>query len=231
MSEFTKQSSWKNIPPLQTIVQLNVYRWQNGQFEYLLLRRIDADSKFWQVITEPVSSSSTLGDTLRQAAHEQAGLRGVKHLSDETYSYEWYTHGERGRDIVFAVEVSTETNITLDQHRFAEFAWMSLSDAIHHLKWDGNRTALKKLEARLQKERETAIISFPSSPSQRQPYTPGTNNGNSPTPDTPSTSPPANPTLAQATGPYSPNVPRRLPDVPDTVAATPKEVNPGEFFL
>ena len=80
-----------STPPLQTVVQLNVYRQKDGHFEYLLLKRIDTDSKFWQVVTEPVPHSSTLGDALRQAASEQIGLRGFKHLSHETYSYEWYT--------------------------------------------------------------------------------------------------------------------------------------------
>jgi hypothetical protein len=220
MSDFGKHDAAFSGEPLQTVVQLNVYRYVGGQFEYLLLKRIDTDSKFWQVVTEPVHSSATIGDTLRQAASEQIGLKGFKSLSDVTYSYEWYTHGDRGRDIVFAAEVSPEAVITLDQHRFNDYAWLPISEAVQHLKWDGNRTALKQLDDRLSKESRASTYTATHTQTPRSEPPLDQPQGNNQPPDD------AN------SGPYGSNVPKRLPDQPQTVVNTPvKEVNPGEFFL
>ena len=239
MSDFANKPTKHVSEPLQAVIQLNVYRQVGDHFEYLLLKRIDVDSKFWQVVTEPLHSSSTIGDTLRQAASEQIGLRGFKHLSHETYSYEWYTHGERGRDIVFAAEVSLAAVITPDRNRFDDFAWMTLQDAVHHLKWDGNRTALKKLDAHLMEtiqpsdaplsqnvdqyqEQRHQVPEYPVMPLR----TPGPGMlGGEGSASNPTISPPSR-------GPYGSNVPKRLPDQPSAVAASPvKEINPGELFL
>jgi len=240
MSDYAGGDTKANIPPLQTVVQLNIYRQKGGRFEYLLLKRIDTDSKFWQVITEPVHHASTLGDTLRHAASEQVGLRGFKHLSHETYSYEWYTHGERGRDIVFAAEISPEATITLDQHRYNAFEWLPIDEAARRLKWDGNRAALKKLDDHLveaypiqggigQDNRHSERLD--QQPQTSQQYS--QNQQSYPVPNNPSAdaynntnNPPA------SNGPYGSNVPRRLPDQPSAVAAAPvREINPGELFL
>jgi 8-oxo-dGTP pyrophosphatase MutT (NUDIX family) len=235
---------------MQMLVQLNIYREKDGQFEYLLLKRITGNSSFWQVVTQPVHSGDTLGDTLRDAASEQVGLHGFKHLSHETYSYEWYANGERGRDIVFAAEVRPEATVTPDPQRYEDFAWLPINEAAQRLKWDGNRTALRQLDTHLIEKRAASLIATPGLHLQQAAPT-STMSGiplgsDIPTPyqedyyqiaHIPVANAPTAPDVKAASpanashSPYGPNVPRRLPDVPSAVAAPVREINPGELFL
>lgn len=143
------------IPSLQTVVQITVYRENLGRFEYLVLKRIDEDNKFWQVVTEPVASSSTIADTVRSAASEQIGVRGFKNLNSEMHSYEWFAGGERGRDIVFAAELDPRAAISIDTARFSEYAWLPAEEAAARLKWNGNKQALLELDRHLVEYRQT----------------------------------------------------------------------------
>ena len=215
-----KQTS-KSLPALQTVVQLNIYRDMDGRFEYLLLRRIDHEAQFWQVVTEPVASGSTIADALREAVAEQVGVRGFRHLSHETYSYEWYAGDERGRDIVFAAEVSPQAVIRLDEGRYNAYAWLPAAEAVQRLKWNGNKQALRQLDEHLRSKRlaDVAIQAVVASPAA-------------------ASSPSAGPDNDAARGPYGGNVPKRLPDRPedgvDDLRPYPdddEEDRTGEWFL
>lgn len=135
-----------------TIAQCNVYRYVEGHYEFLLLKRIDDRKPFWQPVTEPVQGSEDIGSTLKRGLHTQAGIVHVKKLSEETYSYEWYSNGQRGRDIVFAVEVHNKADITLDTHAYLDYDWFTYENALDEVKWEGNKEALRRLKKRLDNE-------------------------------------------------------------------------------
>lgn len=202
---------------MQTVVQVNIYRETRSRFEYLLLKRFGNGVPFWQVVTEPVLDGSTIADTLRQATSEQVGLRGFKHLSSEMYSYEWFAHGEQGRDIVFAAEVSPDATITIDRHMYSEYVWAPIEEASRLIKWDGNRTALQKLNRHLIEYR----AAHPLSPQEQLMH-----RGNE-----------AESSTIPGGNPYGSNIPKRLPDRPVTSEgftqnqSPPPPVNPAELFL
>jgi hypothetical protein len=194
--------------PLPTVVQINIYREVNDHFEYLLLKRIDHDDKFWQVITEPVASHHTLADTLKQAEETQIGVRGFKHLSHEMYSYEWYARGDRGRDIVFAAELDPSTAIYPDHSRYSEYAWLPFEEAVARLKWNGNKEALRRLNDHLLTKRANRPLPPPSQI--------------------------ATTNTAAAAGPYGVNIPKRLPERPEDKLkpiGEQEEINASALFL
>jgi hypothetical protein len=137
---------------MQTIAQCNVYRYTEGQYQFLLLKRIDERKHFWQPVTEAQAGSEDIGITLKRGLHAQIGVDHVKHLSQETYSYEWYTGGQRGRDIVFAIEIHSKTEVVLDKTRYLEYQWLSYDDALDMVKWSGNKESLRRLMKRLESE-------------------------------------------------------------------------------
>lgn len=210
----------QSTPPLQTHIQINFYRMNYGQFEYLILKRVDHEKDFWQAVTEQVKEGGDIAETVKRAAAEQVGIRNFKRLSEEMYSYEWYTHGQRGRDIVFAAEVTPETTIDLDTSRYSDFQWLPYEQAVQHIKWSGAKDALQGLHTFLEDKklnnpeywpvRETGLFSRETKMDVGQ-------------------------TAVEHSGnPYSPNVPKRLPDRPDESLKRmddDKEVNTGEWFL
>ncbi len=143
-----KQSAKQSM---KTIVQANIYRLQDGRTEFLLLKRNDAD-KFWQPVSEEHTDDNTLAETLQHVLSDQLGIEKLKRISPEIYTYEWYSDGEQGRDIVFAGEVDIGASVVASTNRYKDSAWFSYSDAIQHLKWDGNKQALRRLSERIARE-------------------------------------------------------------------------------
>jgi ADP-ribose pyrophosphatase YjhB (NUDIX family) len=208
---------------LQTLIQINLYRFRHGQFEYLLLKRIDKDDdSFWQPITEKVSIDGDVAAAVKKAAFEQAGLHGFKHLDKDMYSYEWFAGEERGRDIVFAAEVAAETEIVTDDTRYSAFEWFDYQEALLHLKWDGNKTALRELHERLQAKR----ISDPGYWSTHEQGIYGSTPAAQATPSNDEILLPPSATAGN-------NTPKRLPDSPsDSQARKDRDdENPSEWFL
>jgi len=148
----------ENPANMTQIAQCNVYRYIEDHYEFLLLKRIDDRKHFWQPITETAAAGENIGAALKRGLLEQAGIEHVKKLSEETYTYEWYTSGERGRDIVFAVEVHSRTAVNIDKHRYLDFAWMRFEDAVESVKWSGVQEALRRLQKRLETEPRTPEI-------------------------------------------------------------------------
>lgn len=205
-------------------VQLNVYRQAaDGRYEYLLLNRTDQGQAIWQFITQRVTQSDTLIDSLRQAAIEQAGLHGFKQLSQQTYSYEWYAGNQRGRNIVFAAEVSPGAAITISDPRFSTYAWLPYADAVQRVEWNGSKQALEQLDRQLQATymqgpADNAASLVTHSPNGRTVAPPAVPEaGQQPDGSTMAASPApaASNDGRSAHNPYGDNVPKRLPDVPE----------------
>lgn len=207
-------------PPLQTHIQINFYRMNYGNFEYLILKRIDREKDFWQAVTEQVKEGGDIAETVKQAAAGQVGIRNFKRLSEEMYSYEWYTHGQRGRDIVFAAEVTPETAIDLDTTRYSDFQWLPYEQAIQHIKWSGAKDALQELHDFLEAKKLSNPEYWPARETGLFSRDEKMNVGQT--------------AVEHSSNPYGSNVPKRLPDQP---IQNPKnkddepEVNTGEWFL
>lgn len=210
----------EETPP--THIQINFYRRIYDRFEYLILKRIDQQKDFWQGVTQAVSNLDDIGNIVKQAAAEQVGVRSFVRLSEEMYTYEWYTHGQRGRDIVFAAELAPQTAIIIDKTRYSDYQWLPLEPALQHLKWLGAKDALRDLHAFLEKKR----LSNPE-------YWP-TQNEDGSLFSTDHKFSVGQAALSRGRNPYHDGGDKRLPDRPEDSHESrgeDKEVNIGEWFL
>jgi hypothetical protein len=203
-----------------TYIQINFYRMMYGRFEYLVLKPIGEDKDLWQAVTQQVSATSDIANTVKQAAIEQVGVRSFVRLSEEMYTYEWYTHGQRGRDIVFAAELDPRAVITIDTSRYSQFQWLPFEAALLSLKWLGAKDGLRDLNRFL----ESKKLSNPE-------YWPNQESGLFSSGHTFDV---GQAVLEHTSNPYGDNVSKRLPDHPDESHESKdddKEVNTGEWFL
>ena len=145
---------------MKTLVQVIIYRWRNGQPEFLLLKRTQEDGDFWQPVTGHVEPRETIADTLKREVIEETGVHKIKELTEQLYSYAWYSDDRReeGTDLVFGAEVHSDTEIKLNPKEHDEYEWLTYNDALKRLKWDGNKESLNRLYERLQRE-QTAPVS------------------------------------------------------------------------
>jgi hypothetical protein len=214
------------LPAAPTHIQINFYRMNYGTFEYLILKRVDSEEDFWQSVTAQVKEGGDIGFTVKQAAANQVGIHSFKRLSEEMYSYEWYTpHGQRGRDIVFAAEVTPDTALDIDTSKYSSFQWLPFEQAVQHIKWNGAKDALRDLHKFLESKKlsnpeywprhEAGLYSTASKPNDARQLATG---------------------QGQSRGnPYGTNAPKRLPDRPEqsheSQTDDEKEINTGEWFL
>jgi len=137
---------------VKTLVQVNIYRWRDGQLEFLLLKRADSKDTYWQPVTGHMEPSGNVGDTLKREVIEETGIRKFKDLTEQLYTYEWYSDDQRekGNDLVFGAEVRPDTEVKLDPKKHDAFEWLPYEEALRRLKWDGNKESLRRLYERLQ---------------------------------------------------------------------------------
>jgi len=207
-------------PSLTTHIQINFYRMNSGRFEYLILKRIDEQNDFWQGVTQQVADGEDIAITVKQAASKQVGVRSFAKLSEEMYTYEWYTHGQRGRDIVFAAELTPQATITLDTARYSEYQWLPFEAAVQYLKWLGAKDALRDLHKFLEAKKLTNSEYWPN-------QDPGLFSSDHKF-DIGQT------LLGRTTNPYGDAGDKRLPDRPEDSPENKKdnkEVNTAEWFL
>ena len=142
-------------PAMRTIVQVMIYRVRGDRPDYLLLLRNDGGTPFWQPVSQDVEGQGTVVKVLETAMLAQAGIGQHKRLSQPIYTYEWYAHGQQGRDIVFAAEVDVETEVRVDGQTFTDHAWLPFAEAQQGLKWNGNKEALRILHSAVNAELES----------------------------------------------------------------------------
>lgn len=137
---------------MKTLVQVTIYRWRDGQLEFLLLKRVKEDGNFWQPVTGHVKGTETVADTLKREVVEETGISKFKDLTEQLYSYEWYSEDQRekGIDLVFGAEVRPDTEVKLNPAEHEAYEWLPYADALKRLKWDGNKESLRRLHDRLQ---------------------------------------------------------------------------------
>jgi dihydroneopterin triphosphate diphosphatase len=136
-------------------VQAWVFRRSKG-IRYLLLKRIASKGGFWQPISGGVEPTDT--DILsagRREVLEETGIpeHAIKKTIEPFYFYTIDKHYLTGKPItplhesVIAFEVDSD-EVRLDRNIYPEHSeskWAGFEEAMNLLKWEDNKTALKKL--------------------------------------------------------------------------------------
>jgi dATP pyrophosphohydrolase len=141
--------------PIQVLVI--PFRKTKTTVEYCLLKRSDAN--YWQFVAGGAEGNETPLEAASREAHEEAGtpmsanvitldsmccvpaniFRDWKQWPKGTYVV---------KEFAFGVEVQFEPIKLSNEH--IELKWVSYDEAMSHLKWDSNKTALWELSQRLQ---------------------------------------------------------------------------------
>ncbi len=131
-------------------------RTQEGGYEYAIFRR--ADEGFWQGIAGGGEDEETPLQAARREAFEEAGIGpDAEWLRLDTVEpipvTEFRNSAIWGEGVYvipqycFGVKVA-DRRMALS-HEHTEYAWLPYEEAVGRLKYDGNKTALWELEARL----------------------------------------------------------------------------------
>lgn len=131
--------------PIQ--IEAIIFRLVNGTYEYLMLKRIASRGGFWQPVTGGLEEGETLRDAVVREVQEEIGVQHVKRIIDNVYEYT-FEEELTFKEYVFGVEINPETSISLDKNLYKEHeehTWCSYENAMHLLKWPGNKIGLTNL--------------------------------------------------------------------------------------
>ncbi len=141
--------------PFQVLVYPYL-RSANGRLEYALFKR--SDEGFWQGIAGGGEDDETPLEAARREAFEEAGIApDAAFLGLDTVEpvpvTEFRNSSIWGEDLYvipqYCFGVRVEGRRIVLSHEHTEYAWLAYDDARERLKFDGNRTALWELDARL----------------------------------------------------------------------------------
>ena len=132
------------------------YRFRNGQYEFAVLRRNDAE--YWQFVAGGGEEGETPIQAARREAGEEAGIdaEGAFAALDTTSSIpkECFAEAEAWPSDLYVVPEHCFATDVGDaelrlSHEHAESRWLAYDDALPLLTWDSNCTALWELNERL----------------------------------------------------------------------------------
>ncbi|KOP70432.1 cytochrome C biogenesis protein CcdA [Bacillus sp. FJAT-21351] len=132
---------------------------EDGLIEFAIFNRSDFD--YWQGIAGGGEGQETPIEAAKRELFEETGILGnvsfrqldsIFSLSVESVvgKFLWGEHIYVIKEYCFGAQVFAK-DITLSKEHL-HYKWLSFEEAVKHLKWDSNKTALWELNKRLLKE-------------------------------------------------------------------------------
>ena len=144
--------------PIQ--VEAILFRNNEGEIEFLILKRKKERGGFWQPITGGLEDDETLIEALRREIKEETGITNYERIIENVHYFEFSDSSlvesyktDIFSEYVFGIEVSSNEELVLDEKEHCEYRWCSFIEALKLLKWKENKEALKKLKELLSKQR------------------------------------------------------------------------------
>ncbi len=135
-------------------VEVVIFRFVNGSYEYLLLKRIASRGGFWQPVTGGLEEGEELHDAIVREVREETGIARIKRIINDVHQFT-LEDKKHFTEYVFGAEINADEKITFDKNIYEEHdahRWCSFDKAMQMLKWDGNKTGLRKLHKLLEEE-------------------------------------------------------------------------------
>ncbi len=133
-------------------VQVIVFRKNNGNIEFLLLRRIPKKGRFWQPVTGGIEERETKKEAVIREVREETGVKKIIKIIEKVYHLK--LEGDGSDEYVFGVEILPDANISLKENIYPEhdkYKWYKFEKALSMLRWPGNKEGLRRLNKILTK--------------------------------------------------------------------------------
>ena len=134
--------------PIQ--VEAIIFRRYGNIVEYLLLKRTPERNGFWQPLTGGVEEGENRKEALHREIREETGVKNVITVIEDLFHFEFSDSGILYQEYVYGVEISPSAGIVLDGKEHSEYRWCSFQEALKLLTWEENKTALRRLDGRVQ---------------------------------------------------------------------------------
>jgi len=141
-------------------IQIAIYpfRLLNGDREYMLFHRTPQAGDFWQGVTGGVEDDETPLEAANRELLEESGIVGLELIAfgeirkfpiPESMKHYFSSETTALAEYSYYVMLESECVPVLDDKEHDQWRWVSLSDAIELLFWEGNKESLRECDALL----------------------------------------------------------------------------------
>ena len=125
-------------------IMVFLYKWENEELRYLLLKRNSALGGYWQPVTGFIEEPETNREAALRELGEETGIVNYERVTDPKHFFLINMYGKQCSVSVLAVEVSDPPAIQIS-YEHTEHQWLSYQDARNTLYWENNVETLDKL--------------------------------------------------------------------------------------
>ncbi len=129
---------------LPVVIQSVVARENNGDYEFLLLKRSEKKGGFWNSVNGTLEINESVFECRERELYEEAGIKETISWTDElirfNFTYDDYTFST----VAYGVVVPANTEVVLNEEH-TEYKWLSADGAIELLKFKEDKEAIISL--------------------------------------------------------------------------------------
>ncbi|EEG77241.1 NUDIX hydrolase [Dethiobacter alkaliphilus] len=129
-------------------IMVFLYKWQNGEPRYLLLKRNPKLGGYWQPVTGFIDEPETNRHAALRELTEETGIEEYERVTDPNHYFFFDMNGTSCSVSVLAVEVTDPPEIEIS-FEHTECKWLSYEEARQTLYWENNVETLDKLHQQL----------------------------------------------------------------------------------
>jgi dATP pyrophosphohydrolase len=116
----------------------------NGNYEFLIIKRVPEDGGFWQPLTEGLKEGETVEECMKRGVREELGLDKITSLTERLWSFSWENkRGEPNIDLVYGVEIPRDSEVKINLEEHSEYKWCSFDEVMELLGKDNNKKAFE----------------------------------------------------------------------------------------
>ena len=122
----------------------------NGDYQFLIIKRVPEDGGFWQPLTESLEEGETVEECLRRGVKEELGINDITEVTERLWSFSWENKkGEPNIDLVSGVEISRDSGVKIIPEEHSEYKWCSFDEAMELLGKDNNKKAFEHFKEKV----------------------------------------------------------------------------------
>jgi len=134
-------------------IMVFLYRWENGEPQYLLLKRNRELGGYWQPVTGFIEEPETSRQAALRELGEETGIEIYERVTDPKHYFFFDMNGVQCSVSVLAVEVVDPPDI-VRSFEHTDHLWLNYKEARQKLYWENNKETLDKLHAQLMAKKD-----------------------------------------------------------------------------